>query len=150
MSIQPRTHEYKHFPPSGEYSHISGMFSSLRTNIGDRRLRLHYLEQGWEYLEEQETSHNTGEVFLSVRRSSVTWVTAEETSIRCRVAKKKIQKIRDYYGSGWLGPCLTRNFVVGKLSQNGPKPVLIFWSSIPCVFCLYFIQGCALLKVVGY
>ena len=26
-----------------------------------------------------------------------------------------------------------------------PKPVLIFWSSIPCVFCMY-----TLLKVVGY
>ena len=35
--------------------------------------------------------------------------------------------------------------VVGKSSQNSPKPVVIFWSSIPCVFCLY-----ALLKVVGY
>ena len=36
-------------------------------------------------------------------------------------------------------------FVCGKSSQNSPKPVVIFWSSIPCVFCLY-----ALLKVVGY
>ena len=35
-------------------------------------------------------------------------------------------------------------FVVGKSSQNSPKPVLIF-CSIPCVFCLY-----TLLKVVGY
>ena len=26
---------------------------------------------------------------------------------------------------------------VGKSSQNSSKPVLIFWSSIPCVFCLY-------------
>ena len=26
-----------------------------------------------------------------------------------------------------------------------PKPVVIFWSSIPCVFCLY-----TLLKVVAY
>ena len=34
----------------------------------------------------------------------------------------------------------------GKSSQNNPKPVLIFWSSIPCVFCLYII----LLNVVGY
>ena len=34
-----------------------------------------------------------------------------------------------------------RNFFF-KSSQNSPKPVLIFWSSIPCVFCL--------LKVVGY
>ena len=59
---------------------------------------------------------------------------------------KQIQKIRDYYGSGWVGPCLTRNFVVvGKSSQNSPKPVLIFWSSIPCAFCLY-----TLFKVVSY
>ena len=46
-----------------------------------------------------------------------------------------------------MGPGLTRNFVVVvKSSQNKiPIPVLIFWSSIPCVFCLY-----TLLKVVGY
>ena len=36
-------------------------------------------------------------------------------------------------------------FFFGKSSQNSPKPVLIFWSSIPCVFCLH-----TLLKVVGY
>ena len=33
----------------------------------------------------------------------------------------------------------------GKLSRNIPKPALIFWSSIPRVFCL-----CTLPKVVGY
>ena len=38
-------------------------------------------------------------------------------------------------------------FFGGKSSQNNPKPVLIFWSSIPCVFCLY---NYTLLKVVGY
>ena len=32
-----------------------------------------------------------------------------------------------------------------KSSKNSLKPVLIFWSSIPCVFCRY-----TLLKVVGY
>ena len=37
-----------------------------------------------------------------------------------------------------MGGSLTLNFLCGK-SQNSPKPVLIFWSSIPC-----------LLKVVGY
>ena len=58
----------------------------------------------------------------------------------------KEKKIRDYYGSGWVvGPGLIRNSFCGKSSQNSPKPVLIFWSSIPCVFCLY-----PLLKVVGY
>ena len=30
--------------------------------------------------------------------------------------------------------------VVGKSSQNSSKPVLIFWSSIPYVFCLYLIK----------
>ena len=40
----------------------------------------------------------------------------------------------------------TEYFVGGKSSQNRPKPVLIFWSSTPCVFCLYY----TLLKVVGY
>ena len=33
----------------------------------------------------------------------------------------------------------------GKSSQNSPKPVVICWSSIPCVMYNY-----ALLKVVGY
>ena len=44
-----------------------------------------------------------------------------------------------------MGPGLTRIFLVGKSSQNCPKPVLIFWSSIPCVLCLY-----TLLKIVCY
>ena len=41
-----------------------------------------------------------------------------------------------------VGPGLTRIFF--KSSQHSPKPVLMFWSSIPCVFCL------TLLKVGGY
>ena len=35
----------------------------------------------------------------------------------------------------------TRIFFV----ENSPKPVMLFWSSILCVFCLY-----TLLNVVGY
>ena len=45
--------------------------------------------------------------------------------------EKNIPKIRDYYGSGWVGPGLQVSlgiFVCGKSSQNIPKPVLIFWS----------------------
>ena len=38
-------------------------------------------------------------------------------------------------------------FLVGKSSQNSSKPVLIFWNSIPCVFCLYIYT---LLIVVDY
>ena len=45
---------------------------------------------------------------------------------------------------GWVQVSL-EFFFFGKFSKNSPKPVLIFWSSIPCVFCLY-----TLLKVVGY
>ena len=58
--------------------------------------------------------------------------------------RKKIPKIRDYYRSG----CRSHSEFVffGKSSQNSPKPVLIYWSSISCVFCLYY----TLLKVVGY
>ena len=36
---------------------------------------------------------------------------------------------------GWVQVSL--RIFLGKSSQNSPKPVLIFWSSIPCVFCLY-------------
>ena len=47
----------------------------------------------------------------------------------------------------WVGGSRSHSdFFGGKSSQNSPKPVLIFWSSIPCVFCLYN----TLLKVVGY
>ena len=61
-------------------------------------------------------------------------------------AKKTIPKIRVYYGSGWVGPGLTRIFFF-KSSQNSSKPVLIFWSSISCVFCLYIyiVKSCSLL-----
>ena len=48
-------------------------------------------------------------------------------------AKKKIQKIKDYYGSGWV------QVSIGFFFENPHKIALnqIFWSSIPCVFCLY-------------
>ena len=36
---------------------------------------------------------------------------------------------------GWVQVSL--GFLFGKSSQNIPKPVLICWSSIPCVLCLY-------------
>ena len=52
-----------------------------------------------------------------------------------------LQKIRDYYGSGWVGPGLTRN-VFARSSKKSPKRMLIFRSSIPCVYTL--------LEVVGY
>ena len=38
----------------------------------------------------------------------------------------------------WVGGSRSHSeFFSGKSSQNSPKPVLIFWSSIPCVLCLY-------------
>ena len=47
--------------------------------------------------------------------------------------ERKIPKIRDFYGSWWVGPGLSEFFFCGKPSKNCPKPVLIFWSSIPSV-----------------
>ena len=64
----------------------------------------------------------------------IMWYTSFTHSLPKGLCK---EKLRDYYGSGWVGPGLTRNFFCGKSSQNSPKPVLIFWSSIPSVFCLY-------------
>ena len=45
----------------------------------------------------------------------------------------------------WVGGYRSHSEFFGKSSQNSPKPLLICWSSIPCVFCLY-----TLLKVVRY
>ena len=45
----------------------------------------------------------------------------------------------------WVGGSRSHSAFFFKSSQNGSKPVLIFWSSIPYVFCLY-----TLLKVVSY
>ena len=45
-----------------------------------------------------------------------------------------------------MGPGLSDFFFFfGKSSQNSPKPVVIFWSSIPRILSVY-----VLLKVVGY
>ena len=50
------------------------------------------------------------------------------------LCKEKKSKIRHYYGSEWVGPGLTRNFFCLKSSKNSPKPVLIFWSSMQCLY----------------
>ena len=79
----------------------------------------------------------------SARPSMSTVLTMDNTSSESALLLGALQriffspKIRDYYGSGWVGSGLTRDFFVGKSSQNSRKPVVIFWSSIPCVFCLY-------------
>ena len=66
--------------------------------------------------------------------------------------KKTIQKIRDYYGSGWVGPGLTRNIFFWKIFKNSPKPVLIFWSRGglvgPYTMCIMSVYR--LLEVAGY
>ena len=47
---------------------------------------------------------------------------------------------------GWVGPRVTSRGekIFGKLSQNSPIPVPIFWGSISCVFfyILYVIKSC--------
>ena len=44
---------------------------------------------------------------------------SDQTGLR-GFAKEKIQKIRVYYGSGWVGPGFTRNLFV----ENHPKIAL--------------------------
>ena len=51
------------------------------------------------------------------------------------------------YTRKWVLQVSLRIFFYGKSSHNSSKPVLIFWSSIPCVFCLYIYT---LIKVVSY
>ena len=63
---------------------------------------------------------------------------------------KQFQK-RDNYGSGWVGPGLTRNLFIicfGKSSQNSPIPVLVFLDSICHVHFVfkYVIKSCWLLS----
>ena len=46
----------------------------------------------------------------------------------------------------WKSSSQSEFFFFGKSSQNSPKPVLTFWSSIPCVFCLYIAKSWWLLR----
>ena len=70
---------------------------------------------------------------------------AQSSKGLCKV--KKIQKIRVYYGGGGWVQVSLGIFVCGKSSQNSPKPVLIFWSSIPYV-CILFIHFKKLLVII--
>ena len=61
--------------------------------------------------------------------------------------ERKIPKIRDYYGSGWVGPGLTRNFVV---VENLPKITQNQCSYFGVVYhvysiCIYIAKSCWLL-----
>ena len=62
-------------------------------------------------------------------------------------AKKKTQQIRDYYGSGWVDPGLTRNnFCV----ENHPKIPLNQYRYFGVVYnmysvCIYIVKSCSLL-----
>ncbi len=62
-------------------------------------------------------------------------------------AKKTIPKIRDYYGSGWVGPGLTRNFVC---VENHPKTALNQYRHFGVVYTICILSVYTLLKVVSY
>ena len=62
---------------------------------------------------------------------------------------ESISKVGMFVFPTFLWRWVVGNFFWGKSSQNNPKLVLIFWSSITCVFCLYT-RNITLLKVVGY
>ena len=76
--------------------------------------------------------------WATVRWATVRWVNVRWATVRW-VNVRGVNVLRP-----WVQVSLGI-FFGGKSSQNSPEPVLIFWSSIPCVFCLY-----TLLKVVGY
>ena len=50
------------------------------------------------------------------------------------LCKEKNPKIRDYYGSGWVGPGLTRNFVC---VENHPKIALNQYRYVGVVYHMY-------------
>ena len=56
-------------------------------------------------------------------------VNIEETNNQTLVVRERVN-----YGSGWVGPVLTRNFF---FLENRPKIALIFWSSLICVSCVH-------------
>ncbi len=62
-------------------------------------------------------------------------------------AKKTIPKIRDYYGSGWVGPGLTRIFFC---VENHPKTALNQYRHFGVVYAIYILSVYTLLKVVSY
>ena len=84
--------------------------------------------------------------------TDISWMTKDKSlgfaiQLRGFASKKKFKKSElTMEVGGWVQVSLGI-FVCGKASQHSPKPVRIFWSSIPCVFCLYI---CTLLKVVSH
>ena len=63
--------------------------------------------------------------------------------------EKKFQKSEiSVEVGGWVQVSLGICFFCGKSSQNSPKPVLIFWSTLPCVFCLYILYIAKKLLVI--
>ena len=61
--------------------------------------------------------------------------------------RKENAKIPSLLGK-WVGGSRSHSEFFFKSSQNSSKPVLIFWSSVPCVFCLYNIIHCYKLLVI--
>ena len=54
-------------------------------------------------------------------------------------AKKKNPKFRDYYGSGWVGPGLTRNVF---FLENHPKIALnqyIYFGVVAYTICILYV-----------
>ena len=67
-------------------------------------------------------------------------------------AKKKNQKIRDYYGSRWVGPGLTRILLLLENRPNHPKIPLnqyryfgVVYHYVFCLYiscCIYIVKSC--------
>ena len=57
-------------------------------------------------------------------------------SIRGIAMKKKFSKNPIFLWK-WVGGSRANSDLLWKIVPNSPKPVIIFWSRIPSVFCLY-------------
>ena len=97
-----------------------------------------------------DQQHNSNIVFTSRHLSSISLdetIPHGHTKGLC-TERKNSKKTRLLWK--WVGGSRSHSEFVffGKSSQNSPKPVLIFWSNIPCEFCLYIAKSCWLLLLL--
>ena len=69
------------------------------------------------------------------------------SSVKGLCKENKIPKIRDYYGSGWVGPGLTQNFFC---VENHPKIALNQYRYFGVVYHICILYVYTLIKVVSY
>ena len=74
---------------------------------------------------------------LSTSQGTIFWCRLHIGALKSKKIKKNPSLLWKWVGGWWVQVSLGFFLENRKSSQNSPKPALIFWSSIPCVFCLY-------------